>query len=56
MAGQISVHRRQIPRDYSRLGVVGIASGALIAAFVGAILWGQAHYGLTPNWGGWLLE
>jgi len=41
MAGQISAQHRHMPRDYSRLGVVGIASGALIAAFVAAILWGQ---------------
>ena len=41
MAEQISAHHRHMPRDYSRLGVVGIASGALIAAFIGAILWGQ---------------
>ena len=41
MAGQISAQHRHMPRDYSRLGVVGIASGALIAAFIAVILWGQ---------------
>ena len=41
MAGQVSIQRKIRFGEHSSLGVVGVASGALIAAFIGAILWGQ---------------
>ena len=42
MAGQVSVHSKGRIGEHSSLGVVGVASGALIAAFIGVVLWGQA--------------
>jgi hypothetical protein len=41
MAGQISIAHKGTFREHSPLGIIGAASGALIAAFMGAVLWGQ---------------
>lgn len=41
MAGQVSIQRKSRFGEHSSLGCIGIASGAFIAAFVGAILRGQ---------------
>ena len=41
MAGQVSIAHKGTFREHSPLGIIGAASGALIAAFTGAVLWGQ---------------
>jgi uncharacterized membrane protein YccC len=41
MTGQVSIQRKSRFGEHASLGIVGVASGALIAAFIGAILWGQ---------------
>jgi len=41
MTGQVSIQRKIRFGEHASLGIVGVASGALIAAFIGAILWGQ---------------
>ena len=41
MARQVSINRKGAFREGSTLGLVGTASGVLIAAFSGTLLWGQ---------------
>ena len=47
MAGQISIQNEGTVKEHSPLGMVGVATGVLISALVGAIVWG-----LLASWTG----